>query len=171
MAYLGKGVEYALHCLLSLVNASEESPLVLKDIAQFQGVSESYLAKIFTRLKKGGLLRSSIGAKGGYELAKPADQITFWDVVVAVEGEFGLFECRNIREKIAIYRDTLHKPDWRRRGTCTIHQVMMDVETQIRNSLQEKTLAWLYKAVDAKLSREERGAMVEWFLHAKDFRK
>lgn len=171
MAYLGKGVEYALHCLLSLVNTPAESPLVLKDIAQFQGVSESYLAKIFTRLKKAGLVRSSIGAKGGYELSKPADQITFWDVVVAVEGEFSLFECRKIREKIVIYRDTLQQPDWHRRGPCTIHKVMMDVETQIKNSLQEKTLSWLHQAVDEKVSREERRAMVEWFVHAKDVRK
>ncbi|MHB1606287.1 MAG: RrF2 family transcriptional regulator [Leptospirales bacterium] len=171
MAYLGKGVEYALHSLLRLVNTSEDAPLVLKDIARFQGVSESYLAKIFTRLKKGGLVRSSIGAKGGYELGKPAEQITFWDVVVAVEGTFSLFECRNIREKVAIYRDTLHKPDWRRRGPCMIHKVMMDVETQIKESLQEKTLAWLHAVVNEKISQEERGAMVEWFLHAKDFRK
>ena len=86
MAYLGKGVEYALHSLLSLIKTPEDSPLGVSDIAEFQGVSPSYLSKIFTRLKKAGIVRSSIGVKGGYVLAKPPDQITFWDVVVAVEG-------------------------------------------------------------------------------------
>jgi len=171
MAYLGKGVEYALHCLLSLINTSEESPMGVSDIAEFQGVSATYLAKIFTRMKKAGIVRSSIGVNGGYELAKPADQITFWDVIVAVEGEFRLFECRNIREKIAIYKDSCPSPDWESKGPCTIHKVMMDVEDQIRNSLQKKNIAWLRQVVDQKLSKKEKDAAVQWFIQAMEDRK
>lgn len=171
MVALGKGVEYALHCLLSMANKPPDSPLVVGDVAQFQGVSESYLAKIFTRLKKAGLVCSSIGAKGGYELARPADQITFWDVVVAVEGEFRLFECRNIREKNAIYRDSPQKPDWSLRGPCAIHQVMMDVEMQISQSLQAKTLSWLSEVVSDKISQAERDAIAQWFVRTLGHRK
>ena len=166
MASFGKGVEYAIHCLLSLPRSSEDSPMDVGNIAEFYGVSRTYLAKIFTRLKKAGLVHSSIGAKGGYELAKPAAQITFWDIVVAVEGEFRLFECRNIREKIAIYRDNSQKPDWPSRGSCTIHMVMMDAEAQIKKSLQEKTLAWLMETLDQKLTQEEKTATVQWFSQA-----
>lgn len=171
MAYLGKGVEYALHCLLSLINSSGDSPMGVKDIAEFQGVSPTYLSKIFTRLKKAGIVRSSIGVNGGYELAKPPDQITFWDVVVAVEGEFRLFECRNIREKVAIYQDSCQKPDWQSRGPCTIHKVMMDVETQIKDSLQAKNIAWLREVVDQKLSPKEKNAAIKWFVQVMDDRK
>ena len=171
MAYLGKSIEYALHSLLSLINTPEDSPLGVSDIAEFQGVSPTYLAKIFTRLKKAGILQSSIGVKGGYELAKPPDQITFWDVVVAVEGEFRLFECRNIREKIAIYKESCQNPDWESRGPCTIHKVMMDVETQIANSLKEKNIAWLSKVVGQKLSQKEKNAAIQWFIQSVDDRK
>nr|EES53803.1 MAG: transcriptional regulator, BadM/Rrf2 family [Leptospirillum ferrodiazotrophum] len=171
MAYLGKGVEYALHSLLSLIKTPEDSPLGVSDIAEFQGVSPSYLSKIFTRLKKAGIVRFSIGVKGGYVLAKPPDQITFWDVVVAVEGEFSLFECRNIREKIAIYKEGCLNPDWQSRGPCTIHKAMMDVETQIRNSLKEKNIAWLRKVVDQKLSQEEKNSAIQWFNQMLEDRK
>ena len=72
---------------------------------------EIYLAEVFAKLTKAGLIRSSIGAKGGYELARPADQISFWGVVVAVEGRASLFECRSIRSHCALFRNKKSKPD------------------------------------------------------------
>ena len=161
MAVLGKGVEYALHCLLYLSNQPDTHSLAVGDIARFQGVSETYLAKVFTKLKKAGLVRSALGAKGGYELARPPEQITFWDVAIAVEGEVRLFECWNIREKTALSRGQ-PKPDWARRGPCTIHQVMMEAEAQIKASLAAKTLAWLAQDVDHKVSKHREQA-ARWF--------
>ncbi|AWP24511.1 Rrf2 family transcriptional regulator [Acidiferrobacter sp. SPIII_3] len=161
MAVLGKGVEYALHCLLYLSNPPDTHSLAVGDIARFQGVSETYLAKVFTKLKKAGLVRSALGAKGGYELAKPPEQITFWDVAVAVEGEVRLFECWNIREKSALYRGK-PRPDWARRGPCTIHQVMMEAEAQIKAALAAKTLAWLARDVDRKVPKHQEQA-ARWF--------
>ncbi len=163
MASFGKGVEYAIHCMLSLPGSPGNSPMDVGNIAEFYGVSRTYLAKVFTRLKKAGLVRSSIGANGGYELARPADQISFWDIVVAVEGEFRLFECREIRKNIAIYRDDSQKTDWQGRGPCTIHMAMMEVEDQIKKSLQEKNLAWLRETLDRKLTQEEKMATIHWF--------
>lgn len=165
MATFGKGVEYALHCLLYLPDASGGATLAVGNIAKFQGVSETYLAKIFTKLKKAGLVRSSIGAQGGYELARPADQISFWDVVVAVEGKLNLFECRNIRTGSALYRDKKEKPNWLVSGPCEIHKVMMDVEDQIKATLQARTLAWLAQEVGKKVPKREMEKVVQWFLH------
>lgn len=165
MATFGKGVEYALHCLLYLPDTPGAATLTVGDIAKFQGVSETYLAKIFTKLKKAGLVRSSIGAQGGYELARPAGQINFWDVVVAVEGRLNLFECRNIRSGSAIYRDDPVKPDWLVSGPCEIHKVMLDVEAQIKVSLQAKTLAWLAQEVGKKVPSQEMEKVALWFLN------
>ncbi len=162
MATLGKGVEYALHCLLYLTDPAPGRTLAVGDIARFQGVSETYLAKIFTKLKKAGLVRATLGAKGGYELAKGAERITFWDVAVAVEGEVRLFECWAIREQSAIYRGK-PKPDWGKRGPCTIHRVMMDVEAHIKAALEAKTLAWLAQEVNRKVPTAEQEQVVRWF--------
>lgn len=168
MATFGKGVEYALHCLLYLLAPPGGAALAVGDIAKFQGVSETYLAKIFTKLKKAGLVRSSIGAQGGYELARPADQISFWDVVVAVEGKLNLFECRNIRTGSALYRDKKEKPNWLVSGPCEIHKVMMEVEDQIQATLQKRSLAWLSAEVGKKVPKREMEKVAQWFLHGEE---
>jgi Rrf2 family protein len=164
MATFGKGVEYALHCMAYLIDPPGGAVLTVSDIAQFQGVSETYLAKIFTKLTKAGLVRSSIGAKGGYELARAADQISFWDVVVAVEGGVNLFQCRNIRAGCALYRDKKEKPDWLILGTCEIHKVMLEAEARVQATLQEKNLAWLSGKVSKKIPKEEMKKFTQWFV-------
>lgn len=69
------GVEYCLHCLTYLVGQPPGETIALKDLASFQGVSETYLSKAFTKLSKKGIIRSSTGVKGGYELAKKMQMI------------------------------------------------------------------------------------------------
>lgn len=166
MATFGKGVEYALHCMAYLIDPPDGAVLTVSDIARFQGVSETYLAKIFTKLTKAGLVRSSIGAKGGYELAKAVDQISFWDVIMAVEGGVNLFQCRNIRAGCALYRDKKEKPDWLVRGVCEIHRVMLEAEQQLKLNLQQKTLAWLSDKVSKKIPKDEMKKFAHWFAQA-----
>jgi Rrf2 family protein len=163
MATIGIGTEYALHCLLYFVDLPAGATLTAGDIAEFQGVSESYLKKIFTKLKKAGIVRSSIGSKGGYELARPADQISFWDVVVAVEGEINFFECRNIRSKLLLYRNSSEKPKWLISGRCEIHKVMLEAEEKIRTVLQENTIARLSRDVGIKIPKGELKLVSKWF--------
>ena len=171
MATFGKGVEYALHCLAYLVDRPGNKVLTVSDIARFQGISESYLAKIFTKLTKAGLTRSSIGAKGGYELTRSPELISFWDVVVAVEGKPKLFECRNVRAGCVLYRDDKEKPKWLVAGICEIHKVMLDAEAQLQRSLQAKNLGWLTREVGKKIPKEEAKKFDLWFLEATESRK
>ena len=49
---LSIGIEYALHCLLYMTDIKENETVGIKDLATFQGVSESYLAKVFAKLSK-----------------------------------------------------------------------------------------------------------------------
>ncbi|MEW7126326.1 Rrf2 family transcriptional regulator, partial [Acinetobacter baumannii] len=60
MAYITSSVEYAIHCLLFLVN-NEDKPLSSKDLAELQGVSPSFMAKIFPKLEKAGLVVAQEG--------------------------------------------------------------------------------------------------------------
>ena len=165
MATFGKGVEYALHCLLYLVDDASGATFAVGDIAKLQGISETYLAKVFTKLKKAGVVRSSTGANGGYELARPAEQVTFWDVVVAVEGELNLFECRNIRANSALsrYRNKKEKSACLISGPCEIHKVMMGLEKEIQTSLQTKNLGWLSQEVSKKIPKREMEKAIQWF--------
>jgi len=158
----GVGVEYALHCLLYLIDPPAGAKLVVKDIAVFQGVSETYLSKVFARLKKAGLVRSTPGVKGGFELARAPHKITFLEVVEAVEGPISLFQCRNIRSHCILDQGQT-PPGYVTTGTCTIHKVMLEAEAQLRTHLQEKTLDWLNQKVAALVPAERQEATRQWF--------
>ncbi|MGL4947619.1 MAG: RrF2 family transcriptional regulator [Cetobacterium sp.] len=161
------GVEYALHCLLYIVKMKDKNYVGIKDLAEFQGVSESYLAKIFTKLGKVGITKSVSGVKGGYELARSPKDISFWDVVEAVEGKEPLFQCAEIRQK-TILLDPNNLPDTHTKCPCFIKVVMQEGENKMKNYLSEKNLEWLYNEVYGRiLSKEVELETIEWFQNKK----
>ncbi|MGN6356584.1 MAG: RrF2 family transcriptional regulator [Novosphingobium sp.] len=137
MAHLTASVEYAIHGLMWLVGS--DRPLSARDIAELQGVSPSFLAKIFPKLEKAGLVAASEGVRGGYVLARGPEAISYLDVIDAVEGAKPLFECQDVRAKCAVFAG--NPPDWAMRGTCGIHAVMLRAEKAMRDSLASVTLA------------------------------
>lgn len=158
------GVEYALHCLLYLVDLPQGKSVGVKDMATFQGVSETYLSKVFTKLRKAGLVRAISGVKGGYELSRPADEISFWDVVEAIEGSSHMFQCIEVRQN-NILLDKENLPEtYTSKCPCLIKVVMQDAEEQMRNHLRAKTLGWLSQSVAKKLDPKQTQATIDWFM-------
>jgi Rrf2 family protein len=80
--------EYGLRCLLRVASHSGPDPLTIPAIAEAEGLSPEYTAKLLRRLRIGGLLTSARGASGGYRLVRPANEITIWDAVDVLGGEF-----------------------------------------------------------------------------------
>lgn len=161
------GVEYALHCLLYMVNLEEGKSIGIRDLATFQGISESYLSKVYARLSKSGIIKSVPGVKGGYALARSADKITFWDVVEAVEGSEPFFQCAEIR-KNNILLDKNNLPDTHTKCPCLIKVVMLEAENEMKKYLNNKTLEWLYNQVYKNiLPKEMEKATTEWFNNTK----
>ncbi len=66
---------------------------MIRDIARRQSISESYLAKILQLLAKTDLVDSIRGKNGGFRLSKPAREITLGDIVRALDGDAGTYEC------------------------------------------------------------------------------
>jgi Rrf2 family protein len=160
------GVEYALHCLLYMIDTPSGKAVGIKDLATFQGVSETYLSKVYTKLRKAGIVRSIPGVNGGYELARVPENITFWEIVEAVEGSSPLFQCAEIRQNnILLDKDNL--PDTYTKCPCLIKVVMIEAEDQMRQYLNKKTLGWLYDQVRKKLPEEQLEATKEWFNNTK----
>lgn len=147
MAHLGNSVEYGLHCLLWLA-APDAAPASSRDLAELQGVSPSFLAKIFPKLEKAGIVSASAGIRGGYRLARPAAKITVLDVVDAIEGHKPLFDCQEIRGRCAIFKGKA--PAWSTQGVCSIHAVMLRAEQSMRAELARATLADLVTTVARK---------------------
>ncbi|MFC3226207.1 RrF2 family transcriptional regulator [Marinibaculum pumilum] len=168
MALYGANVEYGLHCLLLLVRMPGGAgadgatlPPSAGDLAAYQGVSPSYLAKTFTRLEKAGLVRATEGAGGGFELARPAAEISVLDVVDALEGGRKLFDCQDVRHRCILYADA--PPAWATSGTCGIHAVMLQAERQMRQVLGATSLADLAAGLAPKVPAEFERQARAWF--------
>lgn len=78
--------EYGLRCILQLASAPPGEPLNAAEIARREALSFPYVEKLLWTLKKAGFTKSHRGVKGGYVLAKPAEQISLGDVQRALGG-------------------------------------------------------------------------------------
>ena len=167
MAHLTASVEYGIHCLL-LLAGRDERPASGRDLAQFQGVSPSFVAKIFSRLEKAGIVEASEGIRGGYRLARAPDQITVLAIVDAIEGRKPLFECQDIRERCALFSGC--PPNWATRGVCSIHAVMLQAEKAMRDVLADRSLADLNASVERTAPASFGIDTKEWFDRRVDLR-
>ncbi len=139
-------MEYGLHCLLWL--AGSTAPLSSRDLAEFQGISPSFVAKIFPKLEKAEIVRASEGVRGGYLLARMPEDIGILEVVDAIEGKKPLFDCQDIRGRCAVFGD--RPPGWATAGACAIHAVMLRAERAMRHSLASQTLGDVAHILDRK---------------------
>lgn len=80
-------VEYAAIAVLNIAcHGRNHGPVSLRAICAEQGVPSRFLVHILLQLKRGGIVKSSRGASGGYVLARPSDEITLRDIYIAIEG-------------------------------------------------------------------------------------
>jgi Rrf2 family cysteine metabolism transcriptional repressor len=79
---------YAVVALAELAR-SGDSPVPIGTIAERRGMPVQFLEQLFSTLRRGGLLTSHRGVKGGYTLARPADEISVLEVVQALDGKVG----------------------------------------------------------------------------------
>lgn len=161
MSHISAGVEYGLHCLLYLsgppTGVTEAS---VRDLAELQGLSVEFVAKLFTKLRKAGLTEATEGKNGGFRLARPADRISVLEVVEAIDGPKALFECREIRGRCAVFDG--EAPRWAMDGVCSIHAVMLEAEERMRQVLSSQSLADLARRVGAKAPHSHAGKIVHW---------
>ena len=116
MAHISAGLEYGLHCLLFLVDPRRDvPPASARDLAELQGVSVEYVAKLFTKLQKADLVVATEGVGGGFRLARAADSISVLDVVTAIDGEEAAVRLpRDPRPVRAVRRQAARMGDARR---------------------------------------------------------
>ncbi|AGB84059.1 rrf2 family protein, putative transcriptional regulator [Serratia sp. FGI94] len=170
MSYMSAGVEYGLHCLLYLTRSDDvASEASVRDLAELQGVPGEFLAKLFTKLAKAKLLTATEGIKGGFRLARPANQISVHDVIVAIDGEKSLFNCREIRGRCALF--TEETPSWATQGVCSIHAVMLAAEQAMRNELKRHTLHDLAHQVAEKTPPAYGERIIQWLSERNENRR
>lgn len=133
---LGDGVEQAIHSVAMLSGLSEGGVLSAAALAEFHGVSTSYLLKHLQALSGAGILHTVPGPKGGYRLARQAEKITLLDIVLAVEGPAPAFRCNEIRQ-----RGPNPAPDRFFAKPCNISAAMLKAERVYRAELAKTTIS------------------------------
>lgn len=107
-----------------------EGPVPRAEIARRQGISPDYMAHLFRRLERAGLVQGVKGPAGGYRLRRPPSQITVGEIIHAVEGPIALVHCA--------------VPDGEKRcsraGSCPTRRLWQQVSAAIADLLDNVTL-------------------------------
>ena len=91
MAIIKRETDYALRVLTRLALASDFLPVSI--LAEEEDVPADFLRKIMQRLNQAGIVESSRGTFGGYQLARPARRVNVLDVMETVQGPLVMSEC------------------------------------------------------------------------------
>jgi Rrf2 family protein len=155
---LSDGVEWGLHCATLLAAIPDGTVLPGKALAEYHGISESYLVKHLQALTAAGILVSVPGPKGGYRLARPAAEITVLEVVDAIEGHDPAFRCTEIRQRgpAALEPAVYQLP-------CAINAAMLRAEMAWRKSLGGQTVGDLIAGLSKHLDQRAVEKTIAWF--------
>ena len=130
--------EYAIRGLSELAGRNLDSPVMLDDLVAGTGLPRDFVAKIFQKLVRAGILRSAKGRGGGFALAKPQHAVTLLDIVEAVEGPQLLDACVVGLEKC---NDQM---------PCAQHDLYKPIRQRLKDYLTTTTLADLAASLRSK---------------------
>ncbi len=154
----GNQLEWALHCAVVLAGLDAGKRLSAGSLAELHGVPPKYLAKALQLLANAEIVNSAPGPKGGYCLAKSADEISVLDVVDAVEGGEPLFRCQEIRRRGPC--QSIGAKHFAK--SCQIADVMWRAEEAWRAELARVTLADIGQRVLTEVSVKVLGVVQDW---------
>jgi Rrf2 family iron-sulfur cluster assembly transcriptional regulator len=109
------------------------------EIAENQSFDLQYTQQVLHRLKKGGIVESVRGPKGGYRLSRPATEITLYQILLAAEGD--TFEIICDYSPVHPTAETPHQ--CADKEGCGLHHVWLELKEAINGILSQKTLAEL----------------------------
>jgi Rrf2 family protein len=145
---LSRRSEYGLRALVDLVRHDGTGPVALAALAQRNNLPTKFLEQIMATLKHGGIVRTTLGAHGGYAMAADASSITIGRVVRLLDGALAPLPCVSLR-----YYGRCSCPD---EATCPLRDVMIDVRDAMLEILDHETLAKL-SARAGRASIDPRG--------------
>ena len=151
--------EWALHCCSLLATLPPDRYLSTKALAAFHDVPKEYLSKALQALSQAGIVEGTLGPSGGYRLARKSSDITFLDIVEAVEGKGSTFVCTEIRKNNPCRpaKECFGRP-------CAVARVMWEADAAWRKSLRGVRLSDLAKTLEKDLPPELREKIAAWAL-------
>ncbi|HEY4634855.1 MAG TPA: Rrf2 family transcriptional regulator [Candidatus Limnocylindrales bacterium] len=132
---LSRRSEYGLRALVDLIRADGDGPVALAVLAQRNNLPVKFLEQIMATLKHGGIVRTTLGAHGGYAMAADPAGVSIGRVIRMLDGALAPLPCVSLR-----YYGRCSCPD---EATCPLRDVMIDVRDAMLEILDQETLAEL----------------------------
>jgi Rrf2 family protein len=152
-------VEWALHCCAILAGLPPGRYLSTKALAELHGLPKEYLSKALQSLSQAGLVHTTLGPSGGYRLAKAPTELTFLDIVEAVEGSGRTFGCNNIRAN-----NPCRPAGFCESGPCAIARIMWQADEAWRSRLRAVTIADLGAILVEEVAPDIWKGTIDWVL-------
>src|SRR6185437_6601949 len=133
-AMLSQRTRYTIRALLHLADRYGEGPVRLSEIAEAQNIPSKFLTVMLSQMIRKGLVASRRGREGGYWLARPAEEISYGEIVRLTRGSLALLPCAS-RLAYEQCRNcvTVEK--------CRLHRVMLMVRDETARILDGLSLA------------------------------
>ena len=141
--------EYGLICALNLAKRAGDGPITGREIASSERLPGDYVEQILLRLRRAGLVNSTRGARGGYVLARAAEDISVREVIAA--SELGTFDLHCVSHPVGEERCAESQ-------SCSIRPVWMLLQQKIDDVLESVHLGDLL--VDERAVRQRVGLPV-----------
>jgi Rrf2 family protein len=156
---LSRRSEYGLRALVDLVRSeaalaaterpdSRPEPVALATLAARNNLPPKFLEQIMSTLKRGGVVRTTLGAHGGYAMAMDPGDVSVGRVIRLLDGALAPLPCVSLR-----FYARCSCPD---EATCSLRDVMLDVRDAMLEILDNETLAVL-AAREGRASIDPRG--------------
>ena len=120
---------------------------------------KEYLSKALQSLSQAGLVDTTLGPSGGYRLAKGPAELTFLDIVEAVEGNARTFVCNNIRAN-----NPCRPLGYCESGPCAVARIMWEADEAWRQKLRSVRLSDLIETLSRDIPAELWKSSFEWVL-------
>ncbi len=146
---LSSGWEQSVYVLLILSQLPDKQTMNSQLLSERLGTSHSYLKKIIKLLVNEGLITSVPGKFGGFSLAKPLKEITFYDVFVAIEGRGKIFASQQLLKKF------LGENEGKKAQKCAVTDSLDAIEDTLVTTLSSITLAQVFDQISSNYSLEE----------------
>ena len=126
---------FAVTAMIDVAMHSGKGPVTLAGVSERQKISLSYLEQLFGKLRRHGLVESVRGPGGGYNLARPADNVSVADVILAVDEPIDATRCGGKENCLDDKR-------------CMTHELWANLNAHIFSFLRSVTLEQLVRAQD-----------------------
>ena len=132
--------DYGLRAALEIARAAEGDLVTRRAVARATNAPPAVLAQALAALVRAGLLVARAGPRGGYRIARPADELSIYAVVVAIDTEEHDERC--------VLRETVCSWD----GACPFHAFLIEAQERFLDTLRTTTLADVLAGAPALLA-------------------